>query len=336
MSRDPTLAHGSRTPTHPTTAAGIPRHARDGPSNAGERVPETHSKTLEGGTDLETVLAAWHTATLRLEQTHEALRAEVRRLTDELEVKNRQLARKNRLADLGQMASHIAHEVRNNLVPVTLYLSLLRRRITHAPGNLLEAVVDGLPSDSQCPSSLPLADAHIGDVLDKIEASFASLDATVNDLLHFTCERDPQRQPCALVKLIDDVLASVTPQLRAQAIRTVREIDDRLCLSADRNMLRRAVLNLILNALDAMPDGGTLTLGASADPEEVRIQVADTGQGLSEEAVRRAFEPFYTTKPGGTGLGLAIVYRIAEVHGGGVTARNRPEGGAEFVLSIGT
>ena len=82
------------------------------------------------------MLAAWNTATVRLQETHEALRTEVRRLTDELEVKNRELARKNRLADLGQMASHIAHEVRNNLVPVTLYLSLLRRRRKDDSGSL--------------------------------------------------------------------------------------------------------------------------------------------------------------------------------------------------------
>ena len=112
------------------------------------------------------MLAAWHDATLRLEQTHEALRGEVRRLTDELEVKNRELARKNRLADLGQMASHVAHEVRNNLVPVSLYLSLLRRRLSDDSGSL--------------------------DMLDKIEAGFTALDATVNDLLHFTADRDPQ------------------------------------------------------------------------------------------------------------------------------------------------
>src|ERR1044072_3036393 len=75
--------------------------------------------------DLADVLAAWHTATLRLERTHETLCGEVARLTNELEIKNRELARKNRLADLGQMASHVAHEVRNNLVPVSLYMSLL-------------------------------------------------------------------------------------------------------------------------------------------------------------------------------------------------------------------
>src|SRR5271154_1581948 len=90
--------------------------------------------TLDASADLQTVLAAWHGATLRLEQTHEALRGEVQRLTYELEAKNRELARKNRLADIGQMASHVAHEVRNSLVPVTLYVSLLRRRLSDDVG----------------------------------------------------------------------------------------------------------------------------------------------------------------------------------------------------------
>ena len=75
---------------------------------------------------LAALLSAWQTATDRLQQTHQILREEVKRLTDELEIKNRELARKNRLADLGQMAAHVAHEVRNSLVPMTLYLSLLR------------------------------------------------------------------------------------------------------------------------------------------------------------------------------------------------------------------
>src|ERR1700678_2612085 len=118
---------------------------------------------LDSSADLQTVLAAWHGATLRLEQTHSALRAEVCRLTDELEIKNRELARKNRLADLGQMASHIAHEVRNNLVPVSLYMSVLRRRVARDNDTL--------------------------EVLDKVEAGFLALDTTVNDLLHFTSDR---------------------------------------------------------------------------------------------------------------------------------------------------
>jgi signal transduction histidine kinase len=103
-------------------------------------------------------------------------------------------------------------------------------------------------------------------------------------------------------------------------------------LSADREMLRRAILNIALNALDAMPDGGQLIITAVATPSGVELEIADTGPGLSDEAQRRAFEPFFSTKSTGTGLGLAIVYRVAEVHGGEIAAANCPEGGAAFTL----
>src|SRR5690242_4171629 len=95
--------------------------------------------------DLQTIFSAWNEATDRLQRTHEALRSEVRRLSDELEAKNLELARKNRLADLGQMASHVAHEVRNSLVPMKLYLSLLKRRIDDDRGSVdvLDKVMAG-------------------------------------------------------------------------------------------------------------------------------------------------------------------------------------------------
>jgi len=262
----------------------------------------------DAGADLDMVLAAWHAATLRLERTHEALQAEVRRLTDELEAKNRELARKNRLADLGQMASHIAHEVGNKLVPVTLYMSLLRRRLSDDPGSL--------------------------EVVDKIEAGFTSLDVTVKDLLHFTADRDPHWQTFRLRSLINDVRASLAPQLSAQKIETVIDVSKDYLVTADRNMLRGAILNLALNALDAMPDGGTLTVTSYSTPQGMELEIADSGLGLSDDVKRRAFEPFFSTKGGGTGLGLAIVYRIAEVHGGAVTAMNCPDGGAAFTLCI--
>jgi signal transduction histidine kinase len=103
---------------------------------------------------------------------------------------------------------------------------------------------------------------------------------------------------------------------------------------ADRDLLRRAVLNLSLNALDAMPDGGRLFITSFSGAGGLELELADSGPGLSEQAQRRAFEPFFTTKSNGTGLGLAIVDRIAEVHGGDVAARNCPEGGAAFTIRI--
>jgi signal transduction histidine kinase len=258
--------------------------------------------------DLETVLEAWHTATSRLEQTHEALRAEVRRLTFELEAKNRELARKDRLADLGQMATHVAHEVRNSLVPVSLFLSLLRRHVRH--------------------------DAGAMEIVEKVSASFRELDATVNDLLSFAADREPRCAPVEVTRLLNDVRDSIAPQLMAQGIRLALDAPRCLVLDADREMLRRALLNLSLNAVDAMPAGGDLLITVTAASDGVELEVADSGPGLSDEARRRAFEPFFTTKHSGTGLGLAIVYRVAEAHGGTVRAMNCPEGGAAFTLRL--
>jgi signal transduction histidine kinase len=270
--------------------------------------PSDEPPPLDRRADLETVLSAWHAATLRLEKTHEALQSEVARLRSELEVKNRELARKNRLADLGQMASHVAHEVRNNLVPVSLYMSLLRRRLSDDAGGL--------------------------DVLAKVESGILALDTTVNDLLHFTAHRDPQWESFALRDLIEDVCASLGPQLDAQGIAAEIDVPEELRARADHDMLRRALLNLALNALDAMRDGGMLTFTAYDGAEGVEIEVADSGEGMSDEARNRAFEPFFTTKKTGTGLGLAIVERVAEAHGGRVTALNCPEGGAAITIAL--
>jgi signal transduction histidine kinase len=261
---------------------------------------------LDASADLQTILAAWHTATLRLEQTHDALRDEVRQLTAELEVKNRELARKNRLADLGQMASHVAHEVRNNLVPVTLYLSMLRRRVS--------------------------GDAESLDMLEKVSSGFRAMDVMVNDLLHFTSDRDPQLARFPLRKFVAEIEAALAPQFAAQKIRFELDISPQHALRADREMLRRAVLNLVLNALDVMPQGGTLTVSSTASPHGTELHVADSGPGLPEDVLPRIFEPFFTTKQAGTGLGLAIVSRIAEAHGGTVTAANAHRGGAVFTL----
>lgn len=263
---------------------------------------------LDQRADLETVLSAWHAATLRLEKTHEALQSEVVRLRSELEVKNRELARKNRLADLGQMASHVAHEVRNNLVPVSLYMSLLRRRLHGDQGNL--------------------------DVLAKVESGIMALDTTVNDLLHFTAHRDPQWEHFLLQPLVHDICNSLTPQFEAQDIASYIDVPDDLYVSADCDMLRRALLNLALNALDAMRSGGELVFTAHCGPLATEIEVADSGEGLSEEARSRAVEPFFTTKKTGTGLGLAIVDRVAEAHGGRVMLANCPEGGAAVTIRI--
>src|SRR6478672_5354648 len=184
--------------------------------------------------DLQTIVAACNEATDRLQRTHEALSAQVRRLPDELDAKNRELDRKNRLADLGQMASHVTHEVRNSLVPVSLYVSLLRRRLSDDSGSL--------------------------NILSKIEAGFTALEATVSDLLSFTAHRQPQWQTFLVCDLVNEVCESLEPQLEAQMIDVDIDVPPNTLLAADREMIRRAFLNLVLNAIDAMKNGRELVV----------------------------------------------------------------------------
>lgn len=263
---------------------------------------------LDATADLNTVLSAWNAATERLQHTHEALRFEVRRLTDELETKNRELARKNRLADLGQIATHVAHEVRNNLVPVALYLSLLRRRLSDDAGSL--------------------------DLLTKVDGGVTALDATVHDLLHFTAEREPNSKQVQIRHLVEEIVDQLSPQLHAQGVRVEIDISARDTIVADSEMLRRAMLNLTLNAVDAMPDGGEILFTGTRHQQDYELEVADSGPGLTDEVRPRVFEPFFTTKSSGTGLGLAIVSRIVEAHGGEILAQNCAAGGAAFTLRI--
>src|SRR5262245_56896057 len=197
--------------------------------------PSVRLPVAEQG-DLRAILDAWNEATERLQHTHEALQHEVRRLSDELEAKNRELARSRRLADLGQMASHVAHEVRNSLVPIKLYLSLLRRRTKGDAGSL--------------------------DVLENIVAGFTALESPVGDLLHFSSQRDPEWTTFTLQPLMHDVCDSLAPQLEAQHIAVRIDCGGSECVHADREMLRRGLLNLVLNAVDAMPGGGELSLVA--------------------------------------------------------------------------
>ena len=263
---------------------------------------------LTADSSLDEVLAAWHEATLRLEHTHITLQGEVARLTDELAEKNRELERQNRLADLGRMAAHVAHEVRNSLVPVTLFLSLLRRRLSGDPGSL--------------------------EVLSKVEAGFTALDTTVNDLLSFTSHRAPRWHTFLVGDLVEEVCEALGPQMEAQSIDVSIDVPPQTVVSADREMFRRALVNLVLNAIDVMPRGGEVVVTSYDGPFGFELEVADSGPGLSDEQLGHVFDPFFTTKSNGTGLGLAIVHRIAEAHGGQITAANCPDGGAAFTIQL--
>src|SRR5690606_33514875 len=139
-----------------------------------------------------------------------------------------------------------------------------------------------------------------------------ALDVTVNDLLQFTSHREPRWERFSAQPLIHEICEALGPQLDAQAIEVTVEVDAGTEVYGDRDMLRRAILNLMLNSLDAMASGGQLFITGFSSPRGFLLEVADSGPGLNDEQLKKLFDPFFTTKSNGTGLGLAIVHRIAE------------------------
>jgi signal transduction histidine kinase len=137
-----------------------------------------------------------------------------------------------------------------------------------------------------------------------------------------------------LRELVEEVCRPLEPRLTTQAIQTVFDIPANQTITADRELLRRAVRNLVLNAIDAMPEGGTLVATSAGGPYAVELEIADTGPALSDEQREQAFELLPTSQRGGAGWGLAVVDHVAALHGGSVMAANCPEGGAAFTLRI--
>ncbi len=263
------------------------------------------------GEDLKELLEAYLASTEALQRAQEALRKQVGELSAELEQKNALLERRSRLAELGEMAAGVAHEIRNPLGGIRLYAGLLERDLAGDPDRL------GL--------------------LRKLVAGIEQLDRIVREMLAFTKQIVLERQEVGLERVLEEALGFALPQ-SGGGIKVLRRYETELRVQADLHHLHRACLNLILNAVEAMPEGGTLTLATSATSlggsPAVEIRVEDSGAGIPSDALPRIFDPFFTTKAQGTGLGLAVVQRVAEAHGGSVEALNAPGGGALFLLRL--
>lgn len=147
-------------------------------------------------------------------------------------------------------------------------------------------------------------------------------------------DRLPDRMQFEVGGLIDDVCRSVAPQLLTQNIKVELDLPGEISIDADRDMLHGAVLHLVLNAIDAMPNGGELFIGAWKLAGGVELEVSDSGSGISEEDAAKLFEPASSATSGGTSLGLAVVSRVVKAHGGAVRFNRCPEGGAAFTIAI--
>jgi len=262
--------------------------------------------------DLEAIIDAYNEVTERLKRSHEMLRSEVVRLREQLDEKNKELARRERLAALGEMAAGVAHEIRNPLAGIGLYAGLLERDLCDQPDAL------GIAS--------------------KIGAGVRKLDGIVSDILAFARGAEPVLCDVTLGEILERVLTQTAPQ--ADARQTMIEVDPGLAeavLACDERQIERALLNLVFNAMDAAGDGGRVWIRRGTPPEDsglFSIVVEDDGCGIDPNLLQRVFNPFFTTKDNGTGLGLAIVHRIAEAHGGLVSAENLAAGGASLTLCV--
>lgn len=237
----------------------------------------------------------------------------LRRSYAELEHAQNELVKRERLAALGNLAATLAHEVRNPLG--VLFNSL----------GTLEKLVE------------PRGDTGV--LLRIMREESERLNQLVGDLLDFARPNEPAFRRESLGDVVQGALEAVANEAAAVGVRVETEIACDLPLVAlDARMMRRAVLNLALNGIQAMDRGGTLVVRAIAEPGEgaifARLDVADTGVGIEPEHIERVFDPFFTTKPKGTGLGLAVVRSTVDAHHGTLEVRSTPGAGTTFSLRL--
>jgi len=236
--------------------------------------------------------------------------AERRHLRDVARLE-REVEQRRRLAALGDVAAAFAHEVRNPLNAVSMGLQRLGAEFPAEPA------------------------AEYGRFVDLLQGEVRRLNAIVEQFLSLARPLPLTPAPVAVSDLVREVAVLVEAPARAAGVRVrVRAGDDGPVIAADRGHLTQVLLNLLLNAVQAMPAGGTVTVAAEAVRDGVALTVDDTGPGIPDDVRARIFDPYFTTRPGGLGLGLAIARRIVEAHGGSLEAGTAPGGGARFRVRL--
>ena len=215
----------------------------------------------------------------------------------------------DRLASLGRMAANIAHEIRNPLASVTGAVEALGGQ-----GTLTPAQRDTL-------TSVVLRES-------------TRLNRIVEDFLAYARPTPLSRERVDIASLVDEVLMLLEHRPLPPSVKLVREYARPLWAHADSNALRQVLWNLALNAVQAMPAGGEVTVHATRESGSVRLIVSDTGDGIASAHLDHIFEPFFSTKPEGSGLGLALVHRVVQDHGGELDVQSTPGLGTSFTLTL--
>lgn len=266
---------------------------------------EMNNKIKEQTKHLKASMKEVKEAKKQLEEYNKYLKKEIDLLKDE---KFRQV---DRLSAIGKLAAGLAHEIRNPLTGITLFLDDLHDRLCDDP-------------DSQ---------KLIVDALKEIER----VDRLINELLYFSSSRPTERSYFNVSLLIDSVIVFINKLCQKSNINVELDVDKDLSIYGNKERIKQAVLNVVLNAIQAMEKGGTLTIivkkEEKIDKENAIIMVKDTGTGIDEKELERIFEPFYTLRKEGTGLGLAIAFSIVAEHKGTIVAKNW-EKGAMFIITL--
>jgi len=219
-----------------------------------------------------------------------------------------------RLISLGELSARVAHEIRNPLTGVRTTVQFVASKLRAG---------DSRRDDLQ-------------DVLKELDR----IEQIITDLLLFARPQAGRPVPTDLREIAEKVLDNLARRLEDASIEVERDLDEGLPeVTVDPDMAQQVVLNLVINAIQAMPEGGTLKVGAGLRRTRykkayVDVVVVDSGSGIPEEVKEKIFDPFFTTRSMGTGLGLSISLQIAREHGGNLTARNLAQGGAAFRFSL--
>jgi signal transduction histidine kinase len=254
----------------------------------------------------------------RERRAHTELNAAYQELSEydrRLRESQEQLIHTEKLTSLGQLAASIAHEVNNPLAGILVYTQLLTKKIAG----------DNMPKEVAL------------DYLAKMESELTRSTRLIRNLLDFARQSSPTLKEVDLNDVISRALDLAAHSAALQHIQVSKEFGPSLPrLMADFDQLQQVCVNLIMNAIQAMPEGGTLTLRTSADDSQLKIEVQDTGAGISPENMRKLFTPFFTTKKEvkGVGLGLAVSYGIIQRHHGRIEVQSKEGEGTTFTVYL--
>ena len=261
------------------------------------------------GTDLPEIVLTEEGGFGELHEEVDRLSSRIEKVVQELQDREREVVRAEQLAAVGQLAAGVGHEIRNPLTSIKM---------------LVQAGLEGGDQPRLTAEDLTV-----------IEGEIRRMERSLQMFLDFARPPKPERRSIDLLNVVEAVLGLIRGRAEKQHVATRLEAPrGPITLTADAGQIQQVLVNLSLNALDAMPSGGTLTVAVRGIGKQVVVEVSDSGPGIPRELMGRLFQPFITTKETGLGLGLVISRRIVEDHGGVIAAANRPGGGATFTIRL--